>query len=141
MPCSPAGRYVPRTPQVPARKHNKERRAPLVSLQPILTTSYCTVSCVFPEMLPEVAVMVVVPVEIAVTKPEVDTEATAVLLDVHATEAETLPVVPSEYVAVAMNCCDDPLVMVVLAGLIAMLEIVLLLTVRLVVAKTLPDLA
>ena len=93
-------------------------------------------------MLPEVAVMVVVPGEMAVTKPEVVILATEVLLDDHATDVVTLPLVPSEYVAVAVACCDVPLLIVVpFCRLIAMLVIVLLLTVKIVVAKTLPDLA
>jgi hypothetical protein len=102
---------------------------------------YCTVSCVFPAMLPEVAVMVVEPVAIALTKPELVTVATEVLLEDQETEPVTSPVDPSEKVAVALNCCDEPLVMMVFEGLMEMLVMVLLLTVSRVVAITLPDLA
>src|SRR5436305_13830 len=85
--------------------------------------------------------MVVVPVETAVTNPPVVTVATAVLLDDQATEVVTSPVDPSENVPVAVNCCDEPLVMMVFDGLMEMLVIVLLLTVNRVVASTLPDFA
>ncbi len=103
--------------------------------------SYCTVSCVVPAMEPDVAVIVVVPVEIAVTKPLVEIEATEVLLEDHETELVTSPVVPSENVAVAVNCCAEPLLMMAFDGLIVMLVMVLLLTVNRVVAITLPDFA
>jgi hypothetical protein len=92
-------------------------------------------------MLPDVAVMVVLPVAIAVTKPPLVMVATAVLLEDQETELVTSPVDPSENVAVAENCCEEPLVMTVLDGLMAMLVMVLLLTVKPVLAITLPDLA
>jgi hypothetical protein len=92
-------------------------------------------------MLPEVAVIVVVPVATAFTNPVVEIVATEVLLELHETELVTLPVVPSEKVAVAVYCCEVPLVIVAFDGLIAMLVIVLLLTVSVVLAMTLFDLA
>ena len=100
---------------------------------------YCTVSCVVPEMPPEVAVIVVVPVVIADTNPDDEMVATEVLLEVQVTLVVTSPVVPSENVAVAVNCCEVPLVMVGFCGLMVMLVMVLLLTLSPVAAITLPD--
>lgn len=92
-----------------------------------------------PETLPDVAVIVVSPVAIALTNPDDEIVATVVLLEVHVTLVVTVPVEPSEKVAVAVNCCEVPADIAVFCGLMAMLVIVLLLTVRPVVAITLPD--
>lgn len=65
---------------------------------------YCTVQVVLPLMVPEVAVIVVLPGDTAVARPVLLMVATAVLLEFHVTEFVMLLVVPFENVAVAVNC-------------------------------------
>ena len=84
--------------------------------------------------------MVDVPVATAVANPVVEIVATAVLLEAHVAEVVTSWVEESEKVATAVNCC------VWLAargfqvtGVTATLTTVLLLTVNVVLAVTLPD--
>lgn len=74
--------------------------------------------------------------EIAVTNPEVEMVATAVSLELRATLVVTLPVDPSEKVAVAVNCCEVLPDIELFWELTGMLVIVLLLTVRPVFAIT-----
>ena len=67
--------------------------------------------------------------------------ATAASLELQATLVVTLPVDPSEKVGVAVNCCEVLLDIALFWELTVMLVIVLLLTVRPVIAITLPDCA
>ena len=82
-----------------------------------------TVSFVVPEMEPEVAVMVVVPVPALVAKPWVPvallTVATGVLEELHCTELVRFWVLPSLKVPVAANCCLVPNAIEGLAGVTA----------------------
>ena len=57
---------------------------------------YCTVSVADPVTVPSVAVMVVVPEEIALARPEVLMVATEAALELQVTEEVMSPVVPSE---------------------------------------------
>lgn len=93
----------------------------------------------FPDTPPYVALMVEVPLATEVANPVVETVATAVLLDAQVADVVTSWVDESEKVATARNCC------VWLAasgfqvsGVTATLTTVLLLTVRVVLALTLP---
>jgi hypothetical protein len=95
----------------------------------------------FPLTPPKVALMVDVPVATAVPNPVVETVATVVLLEAQVAEEVTSCVEESVNVATALNCC------VWLAasgfqvvGVTATLVTVLLLTVRVVLALTLPEL-
>ncbi len=63
-----------------------------------------TVRVVFPEILPEVAVMVAEPVATLVARPVLFTVATDVLDDLQMTRVVITWVVPSEYVPEAVNC-------------------------------------
>ena len=72
---------------------------------PLLNDRYCTtVSVVVAEILPEVALISVVPTVAADAKPIVETDATAVFDEVQLTELVTSRVVPSLKVPVAENC-------------------------------------
>jgi hypothetical protein len=59
---------------------------------------------VLPERLPEVAVMVAVPVVIALARPLLSTVATGIFNDFQATWVVISWVVPSVYVPVALSC-------------------------------------
>lgn len=87
--------------------------------------------------------MVVVPVVTPVARPVLLIVAVTVLLEVQLTRLVTFPAFePSLNVAVAVNCCCVPLLMVGLAGATVMLPICLLATVNgTPVAMTLPDFA
>ncbi len=88
------------------------------------------------------ALIVVVPVATPVARPELVMVATPVLLEFHVTDVVISPNEPSEYVAVAVNCCCEPDVIVWFCGVTAMLDMVLLLTVSTDAGEiTLPDLA
>jgi hypothetical protein len=76
-----------------------------------------TVSVVVPVILPELAVMVLVPAATPVARPEVLMVATDGVADNQL--AATALVLPSLYVPVALNCCVLPTTMDGLAGLIA----------------------
>ena len=73
---------------------------------------YCTVSEAVPVTPPKVAIIVVVPVEMALAKPVEVMVATLTLLELHVTDVVMSPFVPSEYVAVAVYCCCSPVVSV-----------------------------
>jgi len=90
---------------------------------------------VVPRILPEVAVMVVVPTAIAVARPLAVTVAVDVLDEVQATWEVTSEVVPSENVAVAANCWVAPILMLGLAGVMAMEDRALKVTVRVMLAE------
>ena len=72
-------------------------------------------------MLPEVAVMDVVPCVRVAAMPLALTVAMAVSLDAQVTEPERSPVEPSLYVPVAVNVVGSPLAILVAAGLTLML--------------------
>ena len=100
-----------------------------------------TVRVVFPEILPEVAVMLALPAATAVPNPLLSTIATAVLDDLQVTCAVISPVVPSEYVPEAANCLVFPAGRFGLAGVSDMEDRVAGVTVREVFPEILPDVA
>lgn len=78
---------------------------------------------VFPEIVPEVAVIVDVPAATAVASPLVSTIVAAAVSDEdHVTDDVMSAVVLSEYVPVAVNCWSAATVMLGLAGVTAMEE-------------------
>jgi hypothetical protein len=83
---------------------------------------YWTVKVVLPLIVPEVAVIVVLPGARAVAKPVLLIVATVVLLEAQVAEFVMSLVVPFENVAVAVNCCvlpTTPRFRVVFAGVTA----------------------
>ena len=100
-----------------------------------------TVKVVFTKIVPEAAVMVVVPAVRAVARPLLLTVATAVLDELQVTEIVTSWVVPSENVPVAVNCWVTTRGMVGLAGVTAMEERVAEVTVRVALPETFPEVA
>ena len=62
----------------------------------------------FPETVPEVAVMVAVPAATAVTTPLLLTVATDGFDELQVTCVVISLIVPSEYMPVALNCCVTP---------------------------------
>jgi hypothetical protein len=78
-----------------------------------------TVRIVFPEILPEAAVMVAEPVVTAVARPLLLTIATDVLEEDQVTCVVISWLVPSEYVPEAENCLVFPAGMLGLAGVTA----------------------
>ena len=104
-----------------------------------------TVTVAVPEMLPDVAVIVVEPPAKAVANP-LDPAALLILAtdavdEFHVTDVVRFCVELSEYVPVAVNCCDAPTAMVGLAGVIASDTSVAAVTVSVAVPDTLPDVA
>jgi hypothetical protein len=75
-----------------------------------------TVRGILPEIFPEVAVMIVVPLAIAVASPLLLTVPTAVLDDLQVTCVAMSRLVLSEYVPEAENCWVTPTGMLGLAG-------------------------
>ncbi len=104
-----------------------------------------TVSAVEPEMFPEAAVMVVVPIATGVTFPlEPDAlliVATDVADELHVTVDVISCVLPSEKVSVALNCRDIPTGMPMFAGVMAIDTGVAGLTVRVEEPEILPEAA
>jgi hypothetical protein len=92
-------------------------------------------------MVPEVAVMVVVPAATAVASPLLLIVAVAGLDEVQVTELVISWVVPSENVPVAVNCWVAPPVTFGLAGVTAMEDRVAEPTVRSVLPETVPEVA
>jgi len=90
-----------------------------------------------PTTPPSEALILVEPVEIAVTNPVLLTVATDTELELQAADELTSPIEPSENVADAENCCCCPVVIVMLLGFTVMELMVLLLTVIGAVAVTL----
>jgi len=95
-----------------------------------------TVRVVFPEIVPEVAVMVVTPVVRAVARPLLLTVAIVVSEELQVTCVVISWVVPSAYVPVAVNCWVAPPGMFRLAGVTAMEDRVEEVTVRVVFPET-----
>jgi hypothetical protein len=100
-----------------------------------------TVRVVLPETVPEVAVMVTVPVAMAVARPLLSTVATNGLCEFQVTCAVISWVVPSEKVPVAVNCWVAPPSTLGSAGVIAMEDRVAEVTVRVVLSETVPEVA
>jgi hypothetical protein len=87
------------------------------TLSPVVTT--VTVRVVFPEILPEVAVMVAEPVAMAVARPLLLTVATDVFEEFQVTCVAISWLVASEKVPEAENCLVLPAGMLGLAGVTA----------------------
>jgi hypothetical protein len=100
-----------------------------------------TVRFVLPEILSEVAVMVVEPAETAVTKPVVLTVATDGFNELQVTCVVISKLVVSEYVPVAVNCGVVPTSMLGFAGVTARDNRVAEFTVRVVLPEILPEVA
>lgn len=98
------------------------------------------VAVALPLTEPEVAVIVVVPRLRAVASPLTVIDAMLVFEELHATVPVISCVVPSENVPVALNCCNVPRGMDGVAGVTAIEFTVALVTVRLALAKMLPEL-
>jgi hypothetical protein len=96
---------------------------------------------VLPETVPEVAVMVAVPTELAVARPLPSTVATDGLCEVQVTCAVISWVVPSEKVPAAVNCWVAPLSTLGSAGVIVMEDRVAEVTVRVVLSEIVPEVA
>jgi hypothetical protein len=79
-----------------------------------------TVSRVFPEIVPDVAVIVVEPAATPVANPPLLMVATPVFDEFHATDAVRSCVLLFEYVPVAINCCVLPVAIVGFTGVTAM---------------------
>ena len=79
-----------------------------------------TVSVVFPDTLPDVAVMADAPVATPVARPPGFTVATVILPDDQETDKVISREVPSEYMPVAVNCLVRSLGMLGSAGVTAM---------------------
>jgi hypothetical protein len=104
------------------------------------------VNVAMPVTDPEVAVIVDIPTATPVAIPEVALiVATAVLLEVHATDGSVAEVrireVPSENVAVATKFCVAPAAMLEVAGVTAMVATVAEVTVNVAVPLTVPEVA
>ena len=100
-----------------------------------------TVRVVFPEIVPEVAVMIAEPTVTAVVRPPVLTVATAVFDEVQVTEMVISWVVPSENVPVAVNCWVAPTDRLGLDGVTAMDDRVAEFTVTVVLPEIVPEVA
>jgi hypothetical protein len=90
---------------------------------------------VLSEILPEVAVMVVVPAATAVARPLLLTVATDGFDELQVTWGVISWLVPSEYVPVAANCWLTPTGMLGLAGVTDMKDKVAEVTVRVVLPE------
>jgi len=99
------------------------------------------VRVVLPEILPEVAVIVVVPPEAAVARPVLLTVATDGSDELQMTCVVISNLVVSEYVPVALNCWVAPTSIVGSTGLTTMTDRVAEFTVRVVPPETLPEVA
>jgi len=94
-----------------------------------------TVRVVLPEVLPEVAVMVVVPVETAKPRPLLSIVATDGLDELQVTCVVISMLVPLLYVPMALNCCMAPTGILGLTGTTAMEDRVAEVTVRVVLPE------
>lgn len=100
-----------------------------------------TVKTEFPEILPDVAEMVVLPTATDVARPLVLIEATAAFDEAQVTCEVKSCIVLSEKVPVAVNCLVVPLATLGLEGVTAMDTRVADVTVRVVLPEILPDVA
>ena len=96
---------------------------------------------VFPEILPKLAIMFVVPAAIAVARPLLFIVATAGFDELQVTCEVRSFVVPSENEPVAANCWVAPILMLGVAGVRDMEDRVADVTVRVVLPEILPELA
>ncbi len=123
--------------------------AALVELEGVIeiddSVAGVTVSVVEPDTLPDVAVTVDVPAARQDARPldpaALLIAATVVLDELQVTDAVRFCVVPSEYVPVAVNCLVVPQALVGLEGVIEIDDSVAEVTVSVVEAVTLPDVA
>jgi hypothetical protein len=99
------------------------------------------VRVLFPEIIPEVAVMVAVPAATAVTKPVLLTVATDELEELQVTCVVTSRPVPSEYKPEAANCWVTPTGMLGLTGVTDMEDRVAEVAVRFVLPEIVPEVA
>ena len=103
---------------------------------------HLTVRIVVPDVLPELAVMVVAPVALAVARPVLLLIFAIVVLDeLQVTDVVITWVVPSKNVPVAMNCWVTPTDTIGLAGVITMEDRGEEITVTVVLPKILPEVA
>jgi hypothetical protein len=100
-----------------------------------------TVRVLFPEIIPEVAVMVAVPAATALARPLLLTVATAGLEEVQVTCVVTSRLVPSEYKPEAANSWVTPAGMLGLTGVTEMEDRVAEVTVRVVLPEIVPEVA
>ena len=100
-----------------------------------------TVRVAVPLTEPEVAVMVVEPMETPIAKPALEILATPGLELVQVTELVRSAVVESLYVPVAVNCCVTPTATEGVAGVTAIEISEAGVTVKVAVPETLPDVA
>jgi hypothetical protein len=100
-----------------------------------------TVSVVFPDTVPEVAEMVVVPATTVVARPLAAIVAAAVFVDAQVTEAVRFCVELSVYVPVAVNGCVFPAATLGFAGVTAMETSAADCTVSVVLPVTEPEVA
>ena len=100
-----------------------------------------TVRVLFPEMTPEVAVMVAVPAATAVAKPMLLTVAADGLEELQVTCVITSRLVPSEYKPEAVNCWVTPAGILGLTGVTDMEARVAEVTVRVVFPEIVPEVA
>ena len=107
----------------------------------VIVPAGVTVRAVFPEILGEAAVMVVVPAATAVAWPPLSTVATGVLDEVQVICVVISWVVPSEYVPEAVNCLVFPAGTLGLAGVTAIEDRVAGVTVMVVFPAILPEAA
>jgi hypothetical protein len=99
------------------------------------------VSSVFPDLLPDVAVITDVPAATPVARPPILMVATPIAPDDQVTDAVISCDVPSENVPVAVNCLVRPLAMLGLAGVTVIKLKVAAVTVNVVFPDLLPDVA
>lgn len=78
-----------------------------------------TVSEVLPLIAPDVAVIVVLPIVLAVARPVAAIEATELVVELQVAVAVKSWVEPSVYVPVAVNCCSTPSGIVAFPGVTA----------------------
>jgi hypothetical protein len=100
-----------------------------------------TAKVVFPEIVPEVAMMVAEPVETAVASPLLLTVATNVLDELQVTCVVIFCVVPSEYEPIAENCWVLPAGTFGLTGVTDIEDRIAGVTVRVVLPEILPEAA
>ncbi len=100
-----------------------------------------TVSVVEPLMVPDTAVMVVVPIAIPVASPLALIAAVDVALELHVAVAVRFEVLPSLNVPVAVNCCVSPAATDGLTGVTAIDCSMAAVTVSVVVPLMAPDVA
>src|SRR5438309_2553872 len=100
-----------------------------------------TVRTLEPVTVPEVALIVVVPIPVLVARPALSTVAVEVMADDHATVALRSWVLPSVNVPVAVNCCFVPSAIEGLAGITAIDASTAAVTVNVVVPVTEPEVA